>query len=324
MEVQLRSQQPPVNGNAGNTDTRRRYRRPAKSGKPEDSTGAVVGNSGNPSGSGGGEDGDNTQEGQQQQKPRRTRPPRQSRRNRNASKSVPEPNAHAPLNTEPDAQIPPNAQPHPEGELPPPSRRRRTRNRKPPATAATEDGAMNEYQQQRTFSHAAPANNNGASGGGNARRRAFGAQLSATTPDVETPPQNPQPRVRIRPDAPAFMPGADDITSRIHREIGNGSYECMVCYGSVGRKAKIWSCKCCWAVYHLNCIQKWGKQGLEQESRGPVGASEPQKSWRCPACNNPSTELPSLYTCWCEKETQPEGTRYLPPHRYANLQLSGR
>ena len=62
----------------------------------------------------------------------------------------------------------------------------------------------------------------------------------------------------------------EDIATRIHREIASGSYECMVCYGGLTRKAKIWSCKCCWAVYHLNCIQKWGKQGLSQESRAPV------------------------------------------------------
>ncbi|KAF8252781.1 hypothetical protein K440DRAFT_535857 [Wilcoxina mikolae CBS 423.85] len=119
----------------------------------------------------------------------------------------------------------------------------------------------------------------------------------------------------MRPEAPAFTPGPEDIATRIHREIASGSYECMVCYGGVTRKAKIWSCKCCWAVYHLNCIQKWGKQGLEQESRAPIGADgEPPRTWRCPACNNPNRVLPDLYTCWCGKDTQPESNRYTPPH----------
>jgi len=296
--------------NAATTETlkpRRRHRRPAKSRKPEKDAGAAAGESGSAASGVG-----NPQEGQQQQqKPRRMRPPRQLRCEGGALHPVPEPNA----------QVPPNTHLHFEGEPLPPPHRKRVRRRKPPAGAAPENGGTHQHQHQRASPHPLPADD-GAGDGSNARRRAFRAQLSAATPDVETPPQKSPSRVRIRPDAPEFVPCADDIISRIHREIGNGSYECMVCYGSVNRRAKIWSCRCCWAVYHLNCIQKWGKQGLQQEPRGPVGASQPQKSWRCPACNNPNTELPDLYTCWCEKETHPESTRYLPPHRYVTSNTS--
>lgn len=316
MESQPQPHQPTINGNAGTADPqrpRRRNRRPAKSEKTEDYAGAAVGESGSAPGGGGG--GGNPSEGQQQQRQRtrRTRPPRQSHRSGGALHPAPEPNAQIPSSAPPGA--PPNAHSHPEGEPLPPPRRKRVRHRKPPTSGSTEDGTT--HQHQHTHLHPMPASNG--VGGGNARRRAFGAQLSAANPEAETSPQKSQPQVRIRPDAPDFVPGADDITSRIHREISSGAYECMVCYGSVNRRAKIWSCRCCWAVYHLNCIQKWGKQGLQQETRGPVGAYEPQKSWRCPACNNPSTLLPDLYTCWCEKETQPESTKYLPPHRYVDL-----
>lgn len=111
--------------------------------------------------------------------------------------------------------------------------------------------------------------------------------------------------------------GAEDIGTRVHKEIASGAYECMVCYGGLTRKAKIWNCKCCWAVFHLNCVQKWAKQGLEQPPSRQIGADgEPSKrSWRCPACNNPDEEVPETYTCWCEKTVQPEASKYLPPHR---------
>lgn len=103
--------------------------------------------------------------------------------------------------------------------------------------------------------------------------------------------------------------------ARIHREIDSGDYECMICYSNISRRAKIWYCRCCWAVYHLNCVQKWGKQGLSQPARGPVGADgEPPRVWRCPACNDPNEELPQFYTCWCEKSVQPDVTKFLPPH----------
>lgn len=111
--------------------------------------------------------------------------------------------------------------------------------------------------------------------------------------------------------------GAEDIGTRVHKEIASGVYECMVCYGGLTRKARIWNCKCCWAVFHLNCVQKWAKQGLEQPPSRQIGADgEPSKrSWRCPACNNPDEEVPETYTCWCEKTVQPEASKYLPPHR---------
>ncbi|KAI5795104.1 hypothetical protein EDC01DRAFT_717194 [Geopyxis carbonaria] len=108
--------------------------------------------------------------------------------------------------------------------------------------------------------------------------------------------------------------GPEDLAARIHREIGTGSYECMICYSGVSRRSKIWYCRCCWSVYHLHCVQKWAKQGLDQEPTRPIGVDGPKKAWRCPACNNSSDEIPSIHTCWCEKTIQPEISKYVPPH----------
>lgn len=124
----------------------------------------------------------------------------------------------------------------------------------------------------------------------------------------------------MRPHTNTFQ-GAEDIGTRVHKEIASGVYECMICYGGLTRKAKIWNCKCCWAVFHLNCVQKWAKQGLEQPPSRQIGADgeHSKRSWRCPACNNPDEEVPETYTCWCEKTVQPEASKYLPPHRLGYL-----
>lgn len=110
---------------------------------------------------------------------------------------------------------------------------------------------------------------------------------------------------------------SDDIGTRIHKEIASGAYECMVCYGGLNRKSKIWNCKCCWAVFHLHCITKWAKQGLDQPPPRNSDANDepPRRKWKCPACNNPGDEVPDMYTCWCEKTVQPEATKNISPHR---------
>lgn len=109
---------------------------------------------------------------------------------------------------------------------------------------------------------------------------------------------------------------SDDIGTRIHKEISSGAYECMVCYGGLNRKSKVWNCKCCWAVFHLHCITKWAKQGLDQPPprSSDENAEPPRRRWKCPACNNPGEEVPDMYTCWCEKTVQPEVTKNIPPH----------
>ncbi|KAL7274852.1 FKBP12-associated protein [Rhizina undulata] len=110
---------------------------------------------------------------------------------------------------------------------------------------------------------------------------------------------------------------SDDIITRIHKEISSGEYECMICFNTLNRRSKIWNCKCCWAVFHTGCINKWAKQGLENPPTRRIGMAEgeiPRRSWRCPACNNPEEEVPDNYTCWCEKTVHPEISKYLPPH----------
>ncbi|RPA81228.1 hypothetical protein BJ508DRAFT_239239 [Ascobolus immersus RN42] len=104
-----------------------------------------------------------------------------------------------------------------------------------------------------------------------------------------------------------------EMMARIHKDISSGNHECMVCFGGVTRRSKIWDCKVCYTVFHLNCIQKWAQQAVNAPSR-EEGADEPAKMWRCPGCQNKLAVVPSTYQCWCGKQKTPEAVKYLPPH----------
>ncbi|KAF3916775.1 hypothetical protein ABW20_dc0108020 [Dactylellina cionopaga] len=142
---------------------------------------------------------------------------------------------------------------------------------------------------------------------------------SASQPTIvlEAGPSEPSRRAKSHNHRPARPPKnvreAEDLTSRIHAEISSSDYECMICYSSVNRKSKIWDCTRCYAVFHLHCIKKWAKQALEV----PNPSNDeivPQRTWRCPGCQNPSTDAPDRYECWCGKSENPEVARYVPPH----------
>ncbi|CAZ85887.1 unnamed protein product [Tuber melanosporum] len=145
------------------------------------------------------------------------------------------------------------------------------------------------------------------------RGRGRGSRRGPQIPHIPLADGKPSPRIiNMRPHTNEHK-GPENISTRIHREITSGSYECLVCFSNLTRRAKVWNCKCCWAVFHLDCVKKWAKQGLEQTPAGPVGA-EFSPTWRCPACNNHEKIVPTTYSCWCEKEVQPESTNFLPPH----------
>ncbi|CAF9915322.1 MAG: hypothetical protein GOMPHAMPRED_000698 [Gomphillus americanus] len=98
-----------------------------------------------------------------------------------------------------------------------------------------------------------------------------------------------------------------DIATRTHEDIENGIYECPICTNEVQRNSKVWSCKTCWTVFHLKCVEKWSKnEGSATVNRQlENGEDPPAKQWRCPGCNLPKEDFPSSYFCWCGKETDP-------------------
>uniref|UniRef100_A0A8C5PKR3 Transcriptional repressor NF-X1 n=1 Tax=Leptobrachium leishanense TaxID=445787 RepID=A0A8C5PKR3_9ANUR len=89
-------------------------------------------------------------------------------------------------------------------------------------------------------------------------------------------------------------------------------YECMVCCEAIRVMAPVWSCQSCYHVFHLNCIKKWARSPASQAEDGNSG-------WRCPACQNVSSRVPSIYTCFCGKVNHPEWNRNEIPHSCGEL-----
>ncbi|KAH8815461.1 hypothetical protein F5884DRAFT_841432 [Xylogone sp. PMI_703] len=163
-------------------------------------------------------------------------------------------------------------------------------------------------------------------------QRVFGGQLTSIAP-AEAEAQTST----LDGEAPVFVPGqpvaprsrpapaprarrmsksqAPDIATRTHEDITNGQYECAICTNEVLPNSKIWTCKTCWTVLHLSCVKKWSKNDASSHQRpAENGDVPPPRQWRCPGCNLPKEELPTNYTCWCEKEIEPRSIAGLPPH----------
>ena len=147
--------------------------------------------------------------------------------------------------------------------------------------------------------------------------------------------------VQLQADAPVFVPGqvsasqnqariplrqrkrrmskstAADLPTRIHEDIDNGNYECMICSNEIYRNSKIWDCSDCWSVFHISCIKKWASSegSAIQQRREEDGSLPPPRQWRCPGCNLPKDEKPNnlMFTCWCTKEVDPKSLPGLPP-----------
>jgi transcriptional repressor NF-X1 len=143
----------------------------------------------------------------------------------------------------------------------------------PNASLALRPASVAPPSSPQTSTASAPTpnrgrNRRGGSGRGGGRggltqmvngQRAFGGQLTA-------PSETGSVAGSLAGDAPEFVPGqpvagrrkqtprarrmsksqAQDIATRIHEDITNGQYECVICTNEVLPNSKIWTCKTCW------------------------------------------------------------------------------
>ncbi|KAK4615851.1 FKBP12-associated protein 1 [Fulvia fulva] len=176
----------------------------------------------------------------------------------------------------------------------------------------------------------------------NVNGRTFGGQLTREETNASDASQGP---ANLQASAPVFVPGqqhahnvtqpqpvqrqvrqprqpkrrmsksqAPDIATRTHEDIDNAHYECAICTSEVRRNSKVWSCHTCWTVFHMTCIKKWSSTAGAAFERAQDGEVSQLRQWRCPGCNLPKDDLPSSYTCWCAKESDPKSLAGIPPH----------
>lgn len=97
----------------------------------------------------------------------------------------------------------------------------------------------------------------------------------------------------------------DDSASqreRLTEQLTRGILECLVCCDRVRQHDPVWSCTNCYHVLHLKCIKKWAK------------SSKAESGWRCPACQNVTSNIPHEYRCFCGKMRDPEWNRMDAAH----------
>ncbi|KAI2618885.1 hypothetical protein GGR54DRAFT_604948 [Hypoxylon sp. NC1633] len=166
------------------------------------------------------------------------------------------------------------------------------------------------------------------------RPRTFGSHLTTNAEDEESDPAS---AAALNANASEFIPGqppqveqsdgsnrrqqakrsnhrrkaerstAEDLPTRIHEDIINGQYECVICTNEVLPNSKVWSCSICWTAIHMSCVNIWFSSQTRNAEVLPA-------NWRCPGCNSPMSDEPTTYHCWCSKEINPRPIPGLPPH----------
>ncbi|KAI8334560.1 hypothetical protein BC941DRAFT_431555 [Chlamydoabsidia padenii] len=106
----------------------------------------------------------------------------------------------------------------------------------------------------------------------------------------------------------------DNMAATMAHELSNSTYECMVCWDVVRPAHHTWTCDTCWAVFHVNCIEKWAKKSLEDTSTNLMITS-----WRCPGCQHKRKAIPQDYFCFCGKQKNPSPKHYQTPHTCEEL-----
>jgi transcriptional repressor NF-X1 len=90
-------------------------------------------------------------------------------------------------------------------------------------------------------------------------------------------------------------------------QLNAGTCQCLICIDRIGTAAPLYCCPACTAPFHLDCARRW--------ARSQAGDDGKIRSWRCPNCQAVvSGRLPSRYTCFCGRCTDPPADPNLAAH----------
>lgn len=96
-----------------------------------------------------------------------------------------------------------------------------------------------------------------------------------------------------------------------------GSSVCLICIASIKHVDAVWSCSRCYSTLHLQCIQKWARDGAAYTQLTSDDTLNPAElPWYCPKCRCEfkQSECPTKYYCFCEKQVNPSFDPWLTPH----------
>lgn len=96
-----------------------------------------------------------------------------------------------------------------------------------------------------------------------------------------------------------FASEATELAEKLSKLMRQGHVECVVCLDRIRRDRYTWSCQTCYAIVHLSCARKWGREA-EDGAGNALG-------FRCPSCRTSSCSLKDLaeYRCYCGRVRNP-------------------
>lgn len=84
------------------------------------------------------------------------------------------------------------------------------------------------------------------------------------------------------------------------------SKSCLICLCSIKKNEAVWSCRLCYTLFHLMCIQQWAKDGVVVANTILSQDFFPGivMQWTCPKCRveYDKMNIPSVYRCFCGKQ----------------------
>ncbi|KAK3100083.1 hypothetical protein FSP39_014538 [Pinctada imbricata] len=92
---------------------------------------------------------------------------------------------------------------------------------------------------------------------------------------------------------------------------------CLICIENIKKNEAIWNCQCCYAMFHIQCIQKWVREGVYQHAYKTEGEVDTKDiPWHCPKCRSEykQADCPKRYFCFCGKVQDPSFDPWLVPH----------
>ena len=83
-------------------------------------------------------------------------------------------------------------------------------------------------------------------------------------------------------------------------------HSCLICLSGIKRIQAVWSCKLCYCLFHLVCIQQWAKDSISLPNMVLSEDLFPSVlvKWSCPKCRGEynKVDVPSMYLCFCGKK----------------------
>ncbi|KAH9447613.1 hypothetical protein KEM48_012842 [Puccinia striiformis f. sp. tritici PST-130] len=147
----------------------------------------------------------------------------------------------------------------------------------------------------------------------NQRKKTFGSTLTDQARQRGAANQDSKASTPITPVDLSSL----SLSARLIVELSSSTYDCSICISPIAPHHPIYNCPNCYAVFHLNCSNKWASRSvadtsakailLRDRDRIPCSEEALKGEWRCPGCQDRQIgqdSIPNKYTCWCGKVEQ--------------------